>query len=95
MTEQPYSLPAFTMSQYNLYRLDDWIFWSLLIAGLTFCLIHALRRAFRQPFPTEPGEEGSAPIVEEIERHNLFQRILHWSNAAAVITLMISGWMIY
>jgi cytochrome b subunit of formate dehydrogenase len=95
MTEQPYSLPAFSMSQYNLYRLDDWIFWSLLIAGLTFCLIHTLRRAFRQPFPAEPGEAGSAPVVEEIERHNLFQRILHWSNAVAVITLAISGWMIY
>ena len=95
MTEQPYSLPTFIMSQYNLYRLDDWIFWSLLIAGLTFCLIHALRRAFRQPFPTEPGEEGSTLGIEEIERHNLFQRILHWSNAIAIIALTISGWVIY
>ena len=95
MTEQPYSLPPFIMSQYNLYRLDDWIFWSLLIAGLTFCLIHALRRAFRQPFPTGPGEKRSTPVLEEIERHNLFQRILHWSNAVAIITLTISGWMIY
>ena len=95
MMEESYSLPNFIMSQYNLYRLDDWIFWSLLIAGLTFCMIHAARRAFRQPFPTEPAEKGSAPTVEEIERHNLYQRILHWSNAVAIITLTISGWMIY
>lgn len=95
MKEESYSLPNFIMSQYNLYRLDDWIFWSLLIAGLTFCMIHAARRAFRQPFPTEPGEQGSPLPVEEIERHNLFQRTLHWSNAVAIITLTISGWMIY
>jgi cytochrome b subunit of formate dehydrogenase len=95
MNGETYSLPTFTMSQYNLYRLDDRIFWSLLISGLAFCMIHAVRRAFRQPFPTEPAEEGSPPAVEEIERHNLFQRILHWSNAVAVITLTISGWMIY
>lgn len=95
MTEQPYSLPNFIMSQYHLYRLDDWIFWSLLTAGLTFCMIHAARRAFRQPFPTEPGAAASILITGEIERHNLVQRILHWSNAIAVITLTISGWMIY
>ena len=95
MTEQPYSLPTFVMSQYNLYRLDDWIFWSLLIAGLTFCMIHAARRAFRQPFPTESGGAGSTLVADEIERHNLLQRILHWSNAVAAITLAISGWMIY
>jgi cytochrome b subunit of formate dehydrogenase len=95
MTEESYSLPTFTMTQYNLYRLDDWIFWFLLISGLTFCMIHAVRRAFRQPSPTEPGEEGSTLAVGEIERHTLFQRILHWSNAVAVITLTISGWMIY
>ena len=95
MNEESYSLPNFIMSQYNLYRLDDWIFWSLLIAGLAFCMIHAARRAFRQPFPTEPGKQGSVLAAEEIERHNLFQRILHWSNAVAIITLTISGWVIY
>jgi len=95
MKEESYSLPNFIMSQYNLYRLDDWIFWSLLIAGLTFCMTHAARRAFRQPFPTELGEAGSGLVADEIERHNLFQRILHWSNAVAIITLTISGWMIY
>jgi cytochrome b subunit of formate dehydrogenase len=58
-------------------------------------MIHAARRAFRQPSPTEPGEQGSPLAAEEIERHDLFQRILHWSNAAAIITLAISGWMIY
>lgn len=95
MTEESYSLPTFTMSQYNLYRLDVWIFWSLLIAGLTFCMIHAVRRAFRQPFPTEPAQKGNNLAVEGIERHTLFQRIFHWSNTVAVITLAISGWMIY
>ncbi len=95
MNQESYSLPNFVMSQYNLYRLDDWIFWGLLIAGLTFCMIHAARRAFRQPFPPESGEAGGTLVADEIERHNLLQRILHWSNAVAVIFLTISGWMIY
>jgi cytochrome b subunit of formate dehydrogenase len=98
VTGEPFSLPTFTMAEYNLYRLDDRIFWSLLIAGMIFCLIHAARRAFRQPLPMEPaGKESNSIIVKEeaIQRHTLFQRIFHWSNAAAVIVLAISGWMIY
>lgn len=98
MTGEPFSLPTFTMAEYNLYRLNDRIFWSLLIAGMIFCLIHAARRAFRQPLPMEPARKESNSIIvkeEEIQRHTLFQKIFHWSNAAAVIVLAISGWMIY
>ena len=49
MTGDPYTLPAFTMADYNLYRLDDRIFFGFLLAGLIFCAVHAARRAFRQP----------------------------------------------
>jgi cytochrome b subunit of formate dehydrogenase len=96
MMAEPFSLPAFTMADYNLYRLDDRIFWSFIIAGLIFCLGHAARRAFRQPQPTDP-HGGSLPAAkdEEIQRHTLFQRIYHWSNAVAVMVLILSGWMIY
>jgi len=98
MSAEPFSLPAFTMAEYNLYRLADWIFWSFIISGLTFCLIHAARRAFRQPFPTELSrEEHTLQEVgaEEIQRYTLFQRLYHWFNALAIIMLTISGWMIY
>jgi cytochrome b subunit of formate dehydrogenase len=98
MSAEPFSLPAFTMAEYNLCRLDDWIFWSFILFGLTFCLIHAARRAFRQPYPTESPEKESsliAPKQDEVQRHTLFQRIFHWTNAGAVILLTVSGWMIY
>jgi len=91
---EPFSLPAFTMADYNLYRVDERVFSAFVAAALAFCLIHAARRAFRQPRPTE------APAVppagdEEIQRHSLFQRIYHWANSVAIFTLVISGWMMY
>jgi hypothetical protein len=98
MTGEPFSLPEFTMADYDLYRVEDRIFWAFIIAGLIFCAIHASRRAFRQPVPTElPQEKGCSRGTkeEEIERYTLFQRIYHWSNAVAVIALTISGWLIY
>ena len=95
---QDFRLPSFTMSDYNDYRLDDWIFWAFVLAGLAFCLVHAARRAYRQPAPTA-SPEISAPQTtaeeDEIRRHTLFQRIYHWSNAIAILILVISGWMIY
>ncbi len=98
MTGEAFSLPTFTMADYNLYRLDDRIFWGFVFVGLIFCLIHAGRRAFRHPQPTESSDNENdlmAAKEEEIERHTLFQRIFHWSNAGAVMVLTISGWMIY
>lgn len=98
MTGEAFSLPTFTMADYNLYRLDDRIFWGFVFVGLIFCLIHAGRRAFRHPRPTESSDNENdlmAAKEEEIERHTLFQRIFHWSNAGAVMVLTISGWMIY
>ena len=32
---------------------------------------------------------------EVMQRHTLFQRMSHWLNALAVLTLTYSGWMIY
>jgi len=95
---EPFSIPTFTMADYNLYRVDDRILFVFVAAALAFCIIHAARRAFRQPHPTDlPPEEGriSATGAEEMERHTLFQRIYHWSNALAVLILAFSGWMIY
>jgi cytochrome b subunit of formate dehydrogenase len=92
MTE-PYPVPAFTMADYNLYRVDDRIFLLFIVAALAFCLLHAVRRAFRQPMPTETPSPPARE--EEMERHTLFQRIFHWANAVAVFTLAGSGWMIY
>jgi formate dehydrogenase gamma subunit len=91
---ESFSPPAFTMADYNLYRVDDRIFFLFIVAALAFCLLHAARRAFRQPRPTET--HGPAPAKEEErERHTLFQRIYHWSNVVAVFTLAFSGLMIY
>lgn len=98
MTGEAFSLPTFTMADYILYRLDDPIFWGFVLMGLIFCLIHGGRRAFRHPRPTESSDKENslmASTEEEIERHTLFQRIFHWSNAGAVMVLTISGWMIY
>jgi len=94
---EPYTVPSFTMADYNMYRLDERVFWAFLIAALAFCIVHAARRAFRQPKPTEiPSVTSpSAKEEEEMERHTLFQRIFHWTNAIAVFTLAGSGWMIY
>lgn len=94
---EPFSLPTFTMAEYNIYRLDDRVFWGLIIAGLIFCIIHASRRAFRQPLPTDlpDGENIISDAKEEVERYTLFQRIYHWANAVAVMALTISGWVIY
>ena len=86
------------MADYNLYRLDDRIFFAFLIAGLIFCAVHAARRAFRQPAPTDFSSNGSHPsgaMEEVLQRHTLFQRLSHWLNALAVLTLTYSGWMIY
>jgi len=91
---EPYSLPEFTMADYNLYRVDDRVFLVLVVAALAFCLIHAARRAFRQPQPTEARAVHPAGD-EEIRRHTLFQRIYHWVNSLAIFTLAISGWMMY
>jgi cytochrome b subunit of formate dehydrogenase len=94
MTGETYLLPSFTMADYNLYRVDDRVFLVFIAAALAFCLLHAARRAFRQPRPTE-AREIPPPGDEKIQRHNLFQRIYHWANSAAIFILLISGWMIY
>jgi formate dehydrogenase subunit gamma len=98
MTGETFSIPAFTIAEYDFYRLDDRIFWAFIVAGLAYCVVHAARRAFRQPVPTDLGQDEGTPSVsqgEEILRHALFQRIYHWSNSVAVLTLTISGWLIY
>lgn len=83
------------MGAYNFYRLDESFFYFFALLALIFCVLHAARRAFRQP---KPSEQIAAPIVgtqEFLLRHNLLQRFFHWTNAAAVIILFVSGWMIY
>lgn len=93
---ESFSLPPFIMSDYNLYRVDDRIFWAFLLAALAFCIVHAARRAFRQPKPTEVQSPNSTSANgEQMERHTLFQRVFHWANAIAVFILAGSGWMIY
>ena len=54
---EPSSLPTMVMADYDLYRLDDYIFWGLMVLALLICLVHAARRAFRQPVPTDSGKE--------------------------------------
>ena len=91
---ESFSLPAFTMTDYNLYRVDDRIFAVFVIAALAFCLIHAAQRIFLQRHPAEV--QGIHPAGdEELQRHTLFQRIYHWANSIAIFTLVISGWLIY
>jgi formate dehydrogenase subunit gamma len=96
MIAESFSLPAFSMADYNGYRLDDRIFYGFIIAAFIFCMIHAARRAFRQPTPAElPSGTLPRSGEKDIERHTIFQRAYHWVNAAAVIILVVSGWMIY
>jgi len=94
MSGELYSFPSFSMADYNLYRVDDLVFFVFVAAALAFCIIHAARRAFRQPQAT--GVREAHPGKDEaIERHTLFQRIYHWANSGAIFTLLISGLMIY
>ncbi len=51
------SFPTMVMGDYNLYRLDDYTFFGLMVIAVLFCLVHAARRAFRQPIPTETEEK--------------------------------------
>ncbi len=97
MTGEAFHLPPFTMADYNLYRIGEGVIFGLAAAALAFCLIHAARRAFRQPKPTDLPENRTttAAVPDEMERHSLLQRIYHWSNAAAVLILAFSGLMIY
>ncbi len=95
MTEEPFSLPTFTMAEYDFYRVDERIFWALIFAALIFCAVHAARRAFRQPRSTETPETPADAKGEELQRHTLSQKVFHWTNAGAVILLTLSGWMIY
>ena len=30
----PYTVPSFTMADYNMYRVDDRVFWAFIIAAL-------------------------------------------------------------
>jgi len=95
---EAFSLPSFTISDYNIYRLDEKIFWTFIIIGLVFCVVHAARRAFRQPIPTKPTQimpPAKFAGIKEMGRYTLFQRIYHWANTAAIFTLLFSGWMIY
>ena len=52
---EPSSIQSMVMADYNLYRLNDYIFFAVLGIAVLFCLVHAARRAFRQPLPTEAG----------------------------------------
>jgi hypothetical protein len=45
------------MADYDLYRLDDYIFYGLMGIAVLSCLVHAARRAFRQPIPNETEEK--------------------------------------
>ena len=83
------------MADYNFYRLDESFFYFFILVALLFCGIHAGRRAFRQPKPSEPLPQPLSGAEEFLLRHNLMQRICHWANAAAIIILFVSGWMIY
>lgn len=83
------------MEKYNFNRLDDSFFYLFIFLAFSFCLIHAGRRSFRQPKPTEQIKEPIIVAEEFIPRHNLWQRIYHWTNATAISILFISGWMIY
>lgn len=83
------------MAAYNFYRLDESFFYFFGLLALIFCGLHAARRAFRQPNPSEQIEGIIVDPEEFLLRHKLLQRIYHWTNATAVIILFISGWMIY
>ncbi len=83
------------MAEYNSYRLDESFFYFWALLALFFCGLHAARRAFRQPQPTETIKELIGGAEDFLQRHNLWQRIYHWTNAAAIFILFGSGWMIY
>jgi formate dehydrogenase subunit gamma len=97
-------------ARYAGYRLDDLVFWGLPLLAFLVCAVHAARRAFRQPTPTEgEGTEGSLgqeeagspegrakPVIRRVMvRYTAAQRAFHWANAAICITLLLSGLAIY
>jgi cytochrome b subunit of formate dehydrogenase len=91
---EPFILPAFTMADYSLYRVDERFFYLFVVAALVFCLLHTAFRIFLQRRPAEP--HGSDHTEEqELQRHTLFRRMYHWTNSIAIFALLISGWMIY
>ena len=59
------------MTDYNLYRVDDRIFFVFIIAALTFCVVHAARRTFRQPPPTEAQGDSSRRGRRDAAAHPL------------------------
>lgn len=54
---EPLSFPSMVMGDYDLYRLGDYVFFGLMGVAVLFCLVHAARRAFRQPIPTGAEEK--------------------------------------
>lgn len=67
------------------------------------CAVHAARRAFSHPKPTQPEEaEGlggklgiPSPGHAVLVRYTFGQRAFHWTNAFLCIGLMLSGAAIY
>ncbi len=56
----PSELPMDYMQRLNQFRLDDAYLVLMVISSLAFCLVHAARRAFRQPLPVEEAMEAPA-----------------------------------
>lgn len=83
------------MEEYNPHRLDEFYFYLFIWLAFLACGTHAARRAFRQPKVTEPARELIIHPKEFRIRHNLAQRIYHWTNAVAILILTISGVMLY
>lgn len=65
------------------------LFWLALAAGTLFVIGHLIYRARNRPVTeTEPASKG---IPERVVRHSLASRLFHWSMAAAVFVLLVTG----
>ena len=61
---------------------------ALLLAFVAGYVTHWLRRAFRQPHPTEPSDQPSA---DKLAMFDIVQRLFHWANFMLLGLMTLTG----
>jgi cytochrome b subunit of formate dehydrogenase len=73
------------------------LLYAAIVAGAAFVIGHAIYAGFIAQKETPPSEAEVLKVAptapERIPRHSLTARLSHWSLAAAVLTLLITGFV--
>jgi formate dehydrogenase subunit gamma len=87
-------------SQDILLHISWDLFWVSLIGGLAFLVVHAIYvkvapKHAHAPSPEERVRMAALERVlpERVKRHSLAARLFHWVMAAAMLTLLVTGFM--